>query len=226
MSLGQVFHEITTGNGAGERGTGVDNNKRQRNNDDDNNHEDMSSICMIVGSEVEESETVACQEGSAESVHFHDGVGDGKSICADRDALSFLSMSSFSVDREELGGSMNKATTTDDNDNGNDNDDNNGNLDNSTTSHVQRHGLEDLDAHAAKSSLHGFPDEPLKLMTEFGVRSSRAQLLVDLSVKAPAPPGSCRGAEPGCVIYRAPLLNVAPVGCNRAQCLMDLGNGF
>ena len=40
---------------------------------------------MIVGSEVEESETVARREGSAESVHVHDGVGDGKSIWASRD---------------------------------------------------------------------------------------------------------------------------------------------
>ena len=53
----------------------------------------MSSIFLIVGSEVEEPETVAFQEGSAESVHVHDGVGDGKSICADRDVLSISSMS-------------------------------------------------------------------------------------------------------------------------------------
>ena len=55
-------------------------------------------------------------------------------------------MASFSVGRGELGGFMNTATTTNGNDNDNDNDDNNDNHDNSTTSHVQRHGLEDLDA--------------------------------------------------------------------------------
>ena len=47
----------------------------------------MNSIFTIVGTEVEESEQVACQQDSAESVHFHDGVGAGKSICADRDVL-------------------------------------------------------------------------------------------------------------------------------------------
>ena len=113
----------------------------------------MSSIYVIVGSQVEESEAVACQEDSAKSVQCHDGVDDGKSIYADRDVLSVSSMSSFSVGREELGGFMNRATTTDDNDNDNDNDDNNDNHDNSTTSHVRRHGLEDLDAGRGKANL-------------------------------------------------------------------------
>ena len=58
------------------------------------------------------------------------------------------------------------------------------------------------------------------------MQNNRAQLLVDRPVMAPVPPGSTdRGPGPGCMIYRAPLLNVATVGCNRGQCLMDLGNG-
>ena len=52
--------------------------------------------------------------GTEESVN--DGVDVGKSICA---VVSFSTMSSFSVDREELGGFMNRATTTRDNDNDN-----------------------------------------------------------------------------------------------------------
>ena len=119
-------------------------------NNDNNNHGYMSSIFMIVGSEVEESETVACQEVSAGSVHFHDGVGDGKSIFADRDVLSASSMSSFSVDREELGGFMHRAMTTDDNDNDNDEHCNNDNHDSSTTGNVQRHGLDDFPAGMGK----------------------------------------------------------------------------
>ena len=54
---------------------------------------------MIVGAEVDE--TFACQEVSAESVHFHDGVDVGKSICVDRNVLSFSGMSIFKVDCEE-----------------------------------------------------------------------------------------------------------------------------
>ena len=148
---------------------------------------------MIVGAEVEESETVACQEDSAESVHFHDGVGDGKSICVDRDGLSVPGMSSFSVDREDLVGFMNQATTTNDNDNDNDDDDNNDNFDKSTSSHVQCHGLEDLTTHAAKSSLHGFPDEPLKLKTESGARN--VEHSSSRPVKAPVPAEAESGAE-------------------------------
>ena len=149
-----------------------------------------------------------------ESVHSHDSVGVGKPICVVRDVLSVSGMSSFNVDREELGNFMNRATTTHDNDNDNDDDDNNDNFDKSTSSHVQCHGLEDLTTHAAKSSLHGFPDEPLKLKTEFGARdvehgSSRI-------VKAPVPAEAECGYEPGGMVYRAPFVNVAPVGSNRA----------
>ena len=50
---------------------------------------------------------------------------------------------------------MNKATTTNHNDNDNDNGDNNDNHDNSTTSHVQRHGLEGLDAGRKKTDPAG-----------------------------------------------------------------------
>ena len=72
-------------------------------------------------------------------------------------------MSSFNVDRDELGGFMKKTTTTHDNDDDNDDDDNNDNHDNSTTSHVQRHGLEDLDTRAAEELAARGPDEPFKL---------------------------------------------------------------
>ena len=48
--------------------------------------------------------------------------------------------------------------------------------------------------------------------SEFGVRNSRAKLLVDRPVKAPYHRMFRRGAEPGGMIYRAPFLNVTTVG--------------
>ena len=95
-----------------------DNNNNDNNNDEDNREDDDD--------DESDSETV----GTEESVD--DGVDVGMSVCA---VVSVSSLSSCSVDREELGKFMNRATMTRDNDNDNDHD----NTDRrSTTSHTQR----------------------------------------------------------------------------------------
>ena len=94
-------------------------------------------------------ELVSASEGSEDSVHIC-GVEAGKSTSAVRDVVSGFDV----VDCNSLGYNI-KATTAIDNGNDNDNDNHT-----STTSHAQRHGLEDMDAGRRKTFPGRFPHEP------------------------------------------------------------------
>ena len=100
-------HRNTTGDGAGVRGSiNNDNNHNNNNNNDDNNedrrHNEDSHEDDDDGESASEDRVLDSEEvRSEESVHFHDGVGVGKSICVGCDVLSVSGMSSLNVDREE-----------------------------------------------------------------------------------------------------------------------------